>query len=248
MTHAQDTSLKRCAVIGDPVEHSKSPRIHRRFAEQTGIKLDYSAFRVELSAVEEFAKKYFREGGTGLNITVPLKQAAFQLCDSTSPRATLAAAVNTLYLSDGRLYGENTDGPGLIQDLQGNQGISLSGARTLVLGAGGAVRGVLAAFVETDIGDIVVANRTQEKALKLETDRADHLRLRVAAFDDLGLEPFDLIINGTTASLGGNMLQISSRLVNSASCCYDLMYADTDTPFVAWAKQSGAGLALDGLG
>ncbi len=248
MTDTIESPLSRCAVIGDPVEHSKSPLIHSRFAQQTGINLEYDARRVEMSGAKDFVESFFKSGGTGLNVTVPLKETAFQLCRAASPRATIASAVNTLFLADGVLTGENTDGPGLIRDIQENKGFNLSGARTLVLGAGGAVRGILAAFVEIDIGEIVLANRTLERAQHLQKDLANQLSITVSSFEETGTEAFDLIINGTSASLGGELPPVNSDLVTPQSCCYDLMYADADTAFVTWAKQAGAGLALDGIG
>jgi len=248
VTESNTSSSARCAVIGDPIAHSKSPLIHSRFAEQTGVQLDYQANRVEPGELPAFVEKFFQQGGKGLNVTVPLKEQAFQLCQTTSPLASMAAAVNTLYLSEGQLSGENTDGPGLIRDIQGNHGFDLGGARILMLGAGGAVRGVLAALASVDTGEICLVNRTLARAERLKADLAPHLTLEVFSFEDFKPTAFDLVINGTSASLGGNLPDISADVLAPNSCCYDLMYADGDTAFIVWAKQVGARIAVDGLG
>ena len=241
--------MSRYAVIGNPVSHSKSPLIHSLFAQQTGEAVAYSAIAVEPQNLEAFIGEFFSQGGAGVNVTVPHKEAVFALAQSRcSPRAKRARAVNTLYQdSAGALWGDNTDGIGLVTDLQVNHRISLAGKRILLLGAGGAVRGALATLVDQSGVQLAVANRTLARAEQLRKDfssLADLIVLEYAALN----EPWDIIINGTSAGLAGETPPISPALVTSHTCCYDMLYGASDTPFVEWAKRCGAGLAVDGLG
>ncbi|MFM1895658.1 MAG: hypothetical protein RLZZ385_732 [Pseudomonadota bacterium] len=241
--------MSRYAVIGNPVSHSKSPLIHSLFARQTGQTLEYSAITVEADAVEDFVTRFFREGGAGLNVTVPYKEIAFKMVkQDCTGRASRARAVNTLYQnSAGSLCGDNTDGLGLITDLRINHGVTLKGKRILMLGAGGAVRGALAGLVDEAPLQITIANRTLEKAVQLQQEFRGLANLLVCDYGDLDTA-HDLIINGTSASLQGEVPPLDARLVGPDTCCYDMLYAKGDTPFTAWGKMRGAGLVLDGLG
>ncbi|MCW8905603.1 MAG: shikimate dehydrogenase, partial [Sedimenticola sp.] len=196
----------RYAVIGNPIEHSQSPRIHRAFAEQTVEDLNYTRLLGSPDHFEEEVRQFFANGGRGLNVTVPFKERAWAMVDERSPRAGSAGAVNTLIpLENGRLRGDNTDGAGLVRDLAVNHGYLLSGSRILLLGAGGASKGVLRPLLEGGPERLVVANRTAEKARRL----ADSLKaagpVSGCGLDELEGERFDLIINGTAAGLKGEL-------------------------------------------
>ena len=243
----------RYGVIGSPIAHSKSPVIHEMFASQTKQALTYSAIEVPKTEAAAFVRRFFAEGGRGLNVTVPNKEEAFAVADITTPRATLARAVNTLSTDgEGHLIGDNTDGAGLLGDLLNNYGVSLAGKRVLMLGAGGASRGVLAAIADLPEGQgpatIVVANRTLAKAEALSADLAGKLSVQPASYADAASQAFDLIINGTSASLSGELPPLSPAMLAPGCCCYDMMYAAKPTPFIEWAQINGASLAIDGLG
>jgi len=241
-------SPDRYAVMGNPVSHSQSPAIHTLFAKQTGQHIHYEAILVETTAFTQAVETFKQQGGRGLNITVPFKQEAWTLATQRSTRAELAGAVNTLSFSDGQILGDNTDGVGLVRDLQHQLGIDLQGQKILILGAGGAVRGVLHPLLEQKPERIVIANRTASKAEQLA-----ELFSSTGNISGMGLESippiaFDLIINGTAASLQGDVPAISSGSIDSHTCVYDMMYAPQPTAFMQWASQSGATLCVDGLG
>lgn len=240
--------MDRYAVFGNPIGHSKSPLIHRLFAAQTGQQLTYEALLAPLDDFSGFARMFFQTG-KGANVTVPFKEQAYQLADSLSARAQRAGAVNTLSKqADGSLLGDNTDGAGLVRDLTLNAGFSLAGKRILLLGAGGAVRGVLAPFLAEQPAALVIANRTVEKAEALAQQFADLGPLFASGFDWLD-EPVDLIVNGTSASLAGELPPISASLIQPGhTLCYDMMYGKEPTAFCRWASAHGAARALDGLG
>ena len=241
--------MSRFAVIGNPVAHSKSPLIHRLFAAQCGLTIEYEAIQVETEDLSEFLDEFFRGGGKGLNVTLPLKEAAYKLCQRTSSRAALAAATNTLFLdADGSLSGDNTDGAGLVTDIEVNHGFSIVGKSVLLLGAGGAVRGVLGPMIEKKPAAITVLNRTLARAEQLSAEFAELMPLRAMDYDSFQAQRFDLIVNGTSMSLSGEVPALGSEVLADGGCCYDMMYSSSDTAFVAWAKENGAGMALDGLG
>ncbi|MFE8070432.1 shikimate dehydrogenase [Marinobacteraceae bacterium S3BR75-40.1] len=236
------------AVVGHPISHSKSPHIHSLFAAQTGEDLEYTAIQAPLDDFAGTVRGFFKRGGSGLNVTVPFKQEAWALADRLSDRAQRAEAVNTLYLDEQeQLMGENTDGPGLVRDLTVNHGLELSAARILILGAGGAVRGVLAPLLETAPAEVVIANRTVSRAEALCTQFADAGRLQASSFE--GLEgAFDLIINGTSASLQGQLPPLADSLVKADTVAYDMMYGRGTTVFNQWAQDHNAARTIDGLG
>lgn len=240
--------MDRYCVFGNPIGHSKSPLIHRLFAEQTGQALSYEALLAPLDDFAGFARGFFAEG-LGGNVTVPFKEQAFQLADQLSARAQRAGAVNTLKkLAGGRLLGDNTDGAGLLRDLAVNAGFSLSGKRILLLGAGGAVRGVLEPFLGERPKALVVANRSVAKAEALAAAFADLGPIMASGFDWLDA-PVDLIVNGTSASLTGEVPPIAASLIEPGhTLCYDMMYSRQPTAFCQWAVEHGARAALDGLG
>lgn len=241
----------RYAVFGNPIKHSKSPRIHAAFAEQTGEAVEYAAQLVELGegVFEQQVEQFFADGGKGLNITVPFKQNAWSMAGWRSAAAERAGAVNTLYRNNaGILCGDNTDGVGLVCDLQNNNGIRLQGARVLMLGAGGAVRGVLEPFLKACVAEIVIANRTLAKAQELVDLFADLGRLSACGFADIEPRAFDVIVNGTSASLQGELPPLPDAVIGANTACYDMMYGAEPTPFCRWASQRGAASVIDGLG
>tara|TARA_R110001599_G_scaffold128053_1_gene301679 strand:+ start:503 stop:1330 length:828 start_codon:yes stop_codon:yes gene_type:complete len=241
--------LDRYAVIGNPIEHSKSPWIHARFAEQTQQSLEYRALLVELDAFERSVTEFFDKGGKGLNITVPFKTRAWAMAERHSEAARKAGAVNTLYRdSDGALIGENTDGTGLLRDLKQNHGAVLAEKRILLLGAGGAVKGVLANLIAESPSAIYIANRTVENAQALANAVQSEVEIHAVRYDDIPTEAFDFIINGTSAGLQGDLPKVHSGAVSTHTWCYDMIYGVGDTKFQTWAKSLQAAHAHDGLG
>ncbi|MNF31921.1 Shikimate dehydrogenase [compost metagenome] len=240
--------MDRYVVFGNPIGHSKSPLIHRLFAEQTAQQLEYSALLAPLDDFTAFARAFFQLG-RGANVTVPFKEEAYRLADSLTPRAQRAGAVNTLSkLADGSVQGDNTDGAGLVRDLTVNAQVSLAGKRILLLGAGGAARGVLEPLLAEEPSSLVIANRTVEKAELLAELFSDLGPVSASGFTWLA-EPVDLIINATSASLAGDLPPIKASLIQAGhTVCYDMMYGKELTPFCAWASELGAARVLDGLG
>ncbi|TBW56473.1 shikimate dehydrogenase [Marinobacter halodurans] len=236
------------AVMGHPISHSKSPLIHSLFATQTGEPVEYTAIQCPLDGFADSVKTFFERGGKGLNVTVPFKEQAWNMADVLSPGARAAGAVNTLFRDDeGRLCGENTDGPGLVRDLTVNQRLDLKGARILVLGAGGAVRGIMAPLLQEQPADVVIANRTVAKAEALAELFAGEVPVTACGFRD-PKDAFDLIINGTSASLQGDLPPLDSSVVGPETITYDMMYGPGLTPFNQWARDLGAERVIDGLG
>lgn len=237
------------AVIGNPVAHSKSPLIHASFARQTGQDLQYTTLLAELDQFQTTVARFFAEGGRGLNVTVPFKQQAFALADACSPQATLAGAVNTLVLDpSGVLYGHNTDGIGLVRDIVHNLGQGLRDKSVLVLGAGGASRGILQPLLEQKPGSLLIANRTQSKAEELGAIFSALGPVQACGFEQVPEQPFDWVINATAASLQGELPAVSVNILGARTCCYDLMYGAQPTAFLQWGQQHGAALLADGLG
>ncbi len=241
-------TIDQYAVFGDPIGHSKSPKIHSLFAQQTEQRLNYTAQRVPLAEFESCARQFFEQGGLGLNCTVPLKEVAWQFADQLSERARLSKAVNTLKkLPDGRIFGDNTDGVGLIRDLTLNHALTLHHKSILVLGAGGATRGIIGPILEQAPQRLVIANRSIDKALRL-SDEFSHDQLSACGFEELSGQCFDLIFNATSASLSGDLPDLPEQLLAEQGSCYDLAYANTATTFVVWGNQQHALLSLDGVG
>jgi shikimate dehydrogenase len=242
------TTTDRYAVIGNPISHSKSPLIHTEFAKLSGQTLTYSAEQVEIGQVKTFVKNFIKNNGRGLNVTVPFKQDAFELATELTERAQRAGAVNTLSLKNNKITGDTTDGVGLLNDLTKNHQQTLKNKRILVLGAGGAVRGVLEPLLLESPASLIIANRTLSKAQQLADDFANFGNISASGFNDLNGMKFDIIINGTSASLSGELPPLPDGLFNEAACAYDMMYAKQATVFMQWAKQQGAENIFDGLG
>lgn len=239
------------AVVGNPISHSKSPRIHSLFASETGEPVEYTAIQAPLDDFAGTVRQFFERGGKGLNVTVPFKEEAWKLADRRTERAQNAGAANTLYLDDeGRLTADNTDGCGIVRDLVVNHGVVLGQARILLLGAGGAVRGVLGPILAEHPAAITIANRTVAKAdalVNLFKPVAGETALSACGFEQ-PREPFDVIINGTSASLQGDLPPLSPEVVGEQTVVYDMMYSLQTTTFNQWALEQGAQNVHDGLG
>lgn len=244
------TSTDRYAVVGYPVEHSRSPMIHGLFARQTGEKITYELLPAEPENFETAVRGFAAAGGKGLNVTLPHKEAAFKLANELGPEAERARAVNTLSLrTTNRIRGDNTDGIGFLRDLTQNHEQNLSGKRALILGAGGATRGILPQLLDAELGELVLANRTTDRAQGLVElfDAAD--KVTVCSFSELGDHAsFDVVINATSAGLKGERPPFPPSCLDSSSFCYDLTYSLKQTPFVQWAQDNGAGQAVQGWG
>lgn len=243
------TLADRYAVFGHPIKHSKSPRIHQLFAEQTGQLLSYQAQEVPAEQFTDAVARFFADGGKGLNCTVPLKELAWQYAGQKTPRAEFAKAVNTLAMQpDGGLLGDNTDGCGLVRDLTGNHGITLAGSRILILGAGGATRGIIAPLLEQSPDSLAIANRTVEKAVNLANEFRPLSPIAAYGFEQLAGQQFDLILNATSASLSGQIPPLPENLLAANGVCYDLAYSNQATAFVRWGQGQNAKKSVDGLG
>ena len=242
-------NIDRYAVFGNPIEHSKSPFIHARFAEQSGQQLIYTAELVETGDFINAVARFAENNGKGLNITVPFKQDAWQLATQRSERAERAGAVNTLVINGiGDYFGDNTDGAGLVRDLIKNHRLVLEYSNILIVGAGGAVRGVIEPLLSSKPASLTIANRTKEKALQLAENFSDLGNIRGCGLDEFGTDSYDIIINGTSASLSGELPALPATLINENTFCYDMMYATEPTPFMRWAQQQGAKRVVDGKG
>lgn len=241
-------SPDRYAVIGHPVSHSRSPFIHGEFAKQTAQQLEYGTIDAEPAAFEATVREFFAGGGKGLNVTVPHKEAAFHLAAELTPRAQRAGAVNTLAIGRNGLLGDNTDGAGLARDLLNNHRVTIAGRRVLLLGAGGAARGVLAPLLGLRPAELTIANRTVARAEELAQAFGDLGLLRAVGYAALDNEPFDIVINATAASLAGEVPPLPPGIVDARSICYDMAYGRDETAFVRWAHERGVARALDGLG
>ena len=236
------------AVMGNPIAHSLSPRIHTLFAAQTDQHLEYRAILVEPGGFAAAARAFRDAGGKGLNVTVPFKQDAWVFADVLSARAERARAVNTLSFAPTGVHGDNTDGPGLVRDLKANHGCVLAGRRILLLGAGGAARGVLQPLLAEQPAQLVIANRTAGKAAELALRFGDLGPVSGCGFADLAGRSFDLIINATAAGLTDAMPPLPDGVLAVDGWCYDLMYGHEPTVFVRWGRERGAAQSLDGLG
>jgi shikimate dehydrogenase len=244
------TEADNYAVIGNPVSHSLSPQIHTLFAAQTNQSFQYQAIEINEENFEQDLFDLQQQQFKGVNITVPFKRKAWELSDTLSPRAKDAGAVNTLiFQEDGNIAGDNTDGVGLTRDMTQNLRILIRQRKILILGAGGAVRGVLGPILAHGPRNLTIANRSLDKAETLAEDFSALGKINVSAYEDLGRENFDLIINATAAGLSDDVPLIPDEVLGTNSVCYDMMYKlDKATAFVDWALSRGAVDAHDGLG
>ena len=250
MTSTQ-TFRDRFAVVGNPIGHSLSPAIHTAFAQQTNQAIDYRTALVEVDLFEQWVHQFFDEGGHGLNVTLPFKTRAFALANQASPRAQAAEAANFLMRDEaGDIIADNTDGRGLVADMTVNAGWPLHDARILILGAGGAVRGVLPALLAEAPQCVFVANRTPERAQQLaERWSSDAIAVSGGGYHDVPLVAWDVVINGTSTGLSNQMPALSSSMIFAPQCRgYDMAYGRAPTPFMAWAREQGVAEVMDGLG
>ena len=241
----------RFAVVGNPVEHSLSPRIHAAFARQGRRQIDYRAERVGVDDFEGWVSAFFNAEGHGLNVTLPFKTRAFDMADTVSDRARLTGAANFLTANEaGGIHADNTDGKGLLIDVTANAGWILEGARILVLGAGGAVKGVIPSLLGASPAALVIANRTAERAEALVAEwAAQPIPVSGGGYEHAAGAPWDVIINGTSTGLSNDMPALPSETVLAEGCCcYDMAYGKGPTPFMRWAVEQGARDARDGLG
>lgn len=220
--------------------------IHQQFASQLVLDVDYQAILSPLDNFTQVVDRFFVTGGHGCNVTVPFKEQAFKLCGHVSHAAKVAGAVNTLTIKEGVLCGDNTDGIGLVNDLRRNN-VSLSGIRVLLLGAGGAARGIILPLINAGVSAIVIANRTIEKAHQLAS-LVDPDIVSGCGLDDIPEQSYDLIINASSAGLKGRGPTVSAELVQHSTVCYDMIYSAETTAFCQWGNNSGAYLCIDGLG
>lgn len=245
----ETTVIDRYGVMGYPVSHSRSPLIHRLFALQTGHHLQYELLQVTPEKLETAIRQFRSTGGKGLNITVPHKNEVTKLVDRLSDRASTAGAANTLAFRDGEIMGDNTDGIGLLRDLVANLGVTIEGARILVLGAGGATRGIVAPLLEMRPASLCIANRTLTRAQTLVERFEDLGPISACRFNEVSVsEPYDLIINATSAGLAGETPPYPGDAVSASSFCYDLSYGLSPTPFSVWAREHGAAESVMGWG
>ncbi len=246
---SETTTIDRYGVMGYPVSHSRSPVIHRLFALQTGQDIQYELLQVSPEKLETAVRQFQRTGGKGLNITVPHKSEVARLVDQTSDRAATAGAVNTLAFNGGEIIGDNTDGIGLLRDLAINLGVTIEGANILILGSGGATRGIVGPLLEMQPESLRIANRTLDKAQML----ADHFSrsgpVSACRFNAVPVaEPYDVIINATSAGLKGEAPPYPAAAVSENTFCYDLSYGLKPTPFSVWAREAGAAQSVMGWG
>lgn len=239
--------MDRYAVIGNPVSHSKSPQIHAEFARQTGDSLTYFALLAPIDGFVTTVAEFIQANGKGLNVTVPFKLEAFDLSHRLSERAKAAGAVNTLAFADGNIAGDNTDGVGLVRDIVSNLRFEIKNRRVLLLGAGGAARGVMLPLLGEKPASITIANRTATRAVELVDRFLSYGVVNASTFDELTDTGFDLVINATAASLGNDALPISADIFSAGSLAYDMMYGKDEMPFLKLAQHAGA-MASDGLG
>lgn len=236
------------AVMGYPIGHSRSPEIHRSFAAQKALSLDYRRIEVPAGELAQEVEGFVRNGGRGCNVTVPLKEEAARLSDLLGAEAETAGAANTLtFREDGTIRGDNTDGPGLLRHLQRNLDARLEGAGVLIIGAGGAARGVLPSLLASGVGTITIANRTRKRAMQLQRRFAVLGDIRVVPLSSNTRRPFDLVINASSAGLAGQAPALSPAAAEGA-LCIDMAYGPPAGPFLAWARAGKAGAAHDGWG
>ena len=244
-----ESSVSNYAVFGNPIKHSKSPLIHSLFAKQTGVALHYQSIEVPADKFDDYVSLFVSQGGLGLNITVPFKEQAYSFCGALTERAELCGSVNTIrFDKELNSFGDTTDGQGFINDLRINHQIDVKGKTILILGAGGSVKAILESICNQRPYKIVIANRTVSRAEQLADKFSGLCNVTACSYSDIEIGPFELIVNGTSLSLIGELPAISQSIVDENTFCYDLMYSSTSTVFMRWAFESGAAKVMDGLG
>jgi shikimate dehydrogenase len=237
------------AVIGNPIRHSKSPIIHKEFARQTHQNMQYEAILAPLDGFETAVKRFQQRGGKGMNVTLPFKLEAYAISTRLTDRANAAQAVNTLKFDENHgILGDNTDGAGLIRDIEVNQSVVIADKSVLLMGAGGAARGVILPLLEQRPRILAIANRTKEKAQVLQEQFSSHGNILTGHYQDFSGERFDIIINATSASLHDELPPLPTGIFAEKSTAYDIMYGKELTPFLRFAKQQGVSNLVDGIG
>lgn len=239
--------MDRYVVMGNPIAHSLSPEIHAAFARATKQAIEYDRLLIAPGRFAEHAERFFDEGGRGANVTLPFKVDAFEWADSRSERANVAGAANFLTRRDGTIHADNTDGAGLVTDLSHNHGVKLEGANVLVLGAGGAARGIVAPLLAAGVAHIVIANRTAARALELAARLREHGMVEGVALDAIPVKRYDLVLNATSTSTHGEALPLPAHALPHGAFAYDLAYGAGARAFVERACRAGMN-AVDGLG
>jgi shikimate dehydrogenase len=243
------TTPDRYGVMGYPVSHSRSPVIHRLFALQTGEKIQYELLQVAPDKLETAVRQFQRTGGKGLNVTMPHKHDVVRFCDHLSERARAAGAVNTMTFRDGEIFGDNTDGIGILRDLAINQSLTIEGSNILVLGAGGATRGIVGPLLEMQPGSLRIANRTLDKAEAIVRQFSRSGPVSACRFDMIPVsEDYDIVINATSAGIKGEAPPYPAAAISRNTFCYDLSYGLSPTPFSTWAREQGAERSVMGWG
>ncbi|MEC7596099.1 MAG: shikimate dehydrogenase [Pseudomonadota bacterium] len=238
--------MNKFAVIGNPINHSLSPMIHNEFSKQFGIDISYEKLLSPIGNFELTAEKFIKNGGCGFNITHPFKIDAYSLSEELTSNAKVAEAVNTIKIVNNVIFGENTDGAGFVKDLKKNLNQSLNGKEILIIGAGGATQGILKPILDEKPEKILLANRTSKKSLKLANDFSKFGKVCGFGLDQIKSKPVDIVINATSASIDGEILNLP-RVLCEGALCYDLMYG-IETPFMKWAHNNSAKMVSDGLG
>ncbi|MDR4516195.1 MAG: shikimate dehydrogenase [Nitrosomonas sp.] len=238
----------RYAVVGNPIAHSKSPLIHTAFAEQTRQDLQYEAILASLDGFEATVNDFFRQGGKGMNVTVPFKLEAYQLATQLTERADIAQAVNTLKFENNGILGDNTDGAGLVRDITVNLNVTVTGKRILLMGAGGAARGVILPLLQQKPAILAITNRTPQKALDLKNQFTQYGLIAGGDYNQFSGQSFDIIINATSASLNNALPELPSGIFAAGALAYDMMYSADPTRFLKYASQQGAKHLADGIG
>ncbi|TXI17099.1 MAG: shikimate dehydrogenase [Nitrosomonas sp.] len=236
------------AVVGNPVSHSKSPLIHTIFAQQTHQVMQYTAILAPLNGFKSAVENFHNQGGKGLNVTVPFKMEAFQLATRVTERAASAQAVNTLKFNNGEILGDNTDGIGLLRDIELNLGVTITGKRILLMGAGGAAQGVILPLLQQKPAMLAIANRTPQKAYALQQQFSTFGKVVAGDFTSFANQRFDIIINATSASLSGALPEIPADIFAQTELAYDMMYGHEPSRFLKFAQQHGARHIADGIG
>lgn len=235
------------AVFGNPISHSKSPLVHRLFAKQFGINLEYRAVQIDVGGFEQAVSAFQAGGGRGINVTIPFKFNAYRLVDRLSERAGTAGAVNTI-IFDEVMSGDNTDGIGLVTDIETNCGVKIEGRNILIVGAGGATRGILGPMLDRNPLATTVANRTKDKAMQLAVEFSRFGEISGCGLDEVSGRSHDIVINATSTELTGALPAVSPRIFENAELAYDLMYGAERTLFMKWGRGNGARMISDGLG
>ncbi len=244
-----NSNIDQYAVIGNPIEHSKSPDIHLLFADQTGEHLDYEKIFADEDKFSQVVTEFFLNGGKGLNVTVPFKNDACKFVDKLTEYAKNAGAVNTIYKDEhGKFTGANTDGIGLLRDLKKSLRLQLINKKILIIGAGGATQGIVEPLLHEQPSELLIANRTVSKAQTIAEQFNNFGTIKACALNEIPKQPFDLVLHATSAGLQGNNVELPQEIIGPNTCCYDLLYSDQDTPFMQWAKNNNADNVVDGFG